>query len=236
MEINDLKKPFARELISWRVGAVNKEKTKAIALAYIDARDVMQRLDDVCGVNGWQCLHPHAEGKTSCKIGIFCPPKKELGGSWEWIWKENGCGDSQVEAEKGAFSDALKRAAVLWGIGRYLYDVPNIWVDIIPYGKSYKIKDTADHKLSKALEAAEKGIRLPSEPEPEEPKITQLLGEEFLLLQTEIRESKDIDELKNTMEKVNAAVKRMTPQQKDTLIKDKDKRKQQLSTTENPIG
>lgn len=61
-------------------------------------------------------------------------------------------------------------------------------------------------------------------------------GDEFLLLQTEIRESKDMDELKNTMEKVNAAVKRMTPQQKDTLIKDKDKRKDELSKTQTPIG
>lgn len=236
MEINDLKKPFPRELISWRVGAMNKEKTKAIALAYIDARDVMERLDDVCGPNNWQALYPHANGKTSCKIGLFIPVYHAFGDKapdCQWVWKENGCGDSDIEAAKGAFSDALKRAAVLWGVGRYLYDVPNIWVEIDQYKK---IKNPNDPRLSAALAAAEEGIRLPSEPEPEEPKITQLSGEEFLLLQTEIRESKDIGELKSTMEKVNAAVKRMTPQQKYTLIKDKDKRKDELSKTQTPIG
>jgi hypothetical protein len=46
----------------------------------------------------------------------------------EWVWKANGAGNSDVEAEKGACSDAFKRAAVLWGIGRYLYDLDSPWV------------------------------------------------------------------------------------------------------------
>jgi len=162
MKLDELKKPFPAELISWRVGATNAKKnngkaTKGIALAYIDARDVMERLDEVCGVGNWQCVHPHANGKTSCRIGI------KIGD--EWIWKENGAGDSNESAEKGAFSDSFKRAAVLWGIGRYLYDVPNVWVDLDDWGK---IKNPNDPRLKKALEAAEKGIRLPNEPEPKE--------------------------------------------------------------------
>jgi hypothetical protein len=159
MDFNKLKAPFPPELISWRVGATSGDKSKAIALAYIDARDVMERLDEVCGPENWQNKYPHANGKTSCAIGIKI--------NNEWVWKENGAGDSQVEAEKGAFSDALKRAAVQWGIGRYLYDVANIWVEIEPYGKSYKIKNPNDPKLKKALETAAKGIRGASEPEPE---------------------------------------------------------------------
>ena len=35
-----------------------------------------------------------------------------------------------IEAEKGQASDSFKRSAVLWGIGRYLYYLPNTWVDI----------------------------------------------------------------------------------------------------------
>ena len=159
IDFNKLKAPFPPELISWRVGATSKDKTKAIALAYIDARDVMERLDEVCGPGNWQSDHPHANGKTSCRIGI------KIG--TEWVWKENGCGDSQVEAEKGAFSDSFKRAAVLWGIGRYLYDVANVWVEIEPYGRSYKIKNPNDPKLKKALADAAKGIRGVNEPEPE---------------------------------------------------------------------
>lgn len=219
MKLDDLKNPFPKEFISWRVGATNKDKTKAIALAYIDARDVMDRLDAVCGADNWQNKHPHANGKTSCAIGI------KIGS--EWVWKENGAGDSQVEAEKGAFSDALKRAAVLWGVGRYLYDVPNVWVDIEPYGKSYKIKNPKDPVLARALNQAEKGIRLSAEPFDTQPE--NMSGEEFLMLQKAIKESDTLDSLKNAMYKVNAAARRMTDEQKGTLTREKDVRKSFLS-------
>lgn len=231
MDFNKLKAPFPHEKISWRVGATNKEKTSAIALAYIDARDVADRLDEVCGPQGWQDLYPHAGEKTSCKIGIFCPPDPTLGGSYEWIWKENGCGDSDIEAAKGAFSDALKRAAVMWGIGRYLYDVPNIWVDIVPYGKSYKIKNPQDAKLKAALISAEKGIRLPDEPEE---IIKPVDGAEFLLMQNEIKSSKSIEELKAAWDKINLAASRLNPDQLKTLGVIKDGKK--LALTQTPIG
>jgi len=109
-----------KDAISWRAQSVTKDGTKAMALAYIDARDVMRRLDDVCGPAGWQCRYPHAGAKTICEVGI------KIGD--EWVWKANGAGDTDIEAEKGAISDAFKRAAVLWGIGRYLYDMPAPWV------------------------------------------------------------------------------------------------------------
>ncbi len=108
--------PFPADAVSWRVGTSNKKTiaretknpqakaTKGMALAYIDARDVMDRLDDVCGPGGWQCRYPHANGKTVCEIGI------QVGD--QWVWKADGAGDTDHEAEKGALSDAFKRAAV----------------------------------------------------------------------------------------------------------------------------
>lgn len=123
-----LKRPFPASCISWRIGATTKDKTKCIPLAYIDARDVMMRLDDACGIGGWQCRYPLAQdGLLICEIGIFT--------NSQWIWKANGAGDTQVEAEKGKASDAFKRAAVLWGIGRYLYMLPNVWVPLDERGK-----------------------------------------------------------------------------------------------------
>lgn len=147
MNINDLKKPFPIDRISWRVGSTDKNRNqdgkarKGIGLAYIDARDVMERLDEVCGPENWQAIHPHAGAKTSCKIGVRV--------DGDWVWKENGAGDSDMEAEKGAFSDSFKRAAVLWGIGRYLYDMPNIWVDLDDSGKRFT--EASIKKLQKAL-------------------------------------------------------------------------------------
>ena len=126
-----LARPFPADKISWRVGATNATKDKGIALAYIDARDVMERLDEVFGMN-WQCRYTHAEAKTICEIGVRIDD--------EWIWRAGGAGDTDVEAEKGAVSDAFKRAAVLLRIGQYLYKLPNTWVAIEPSGKSYKLK------------------------------------------------------------------------------------------------
>jgi Rad52/22 family double-strand break repair protein len=114
-----LKRPFHEKRISWRVGATTQDKSKGIALAYIDARDVMTRFDEVFGLN-WQCKYSHAEAKTICEIGVNI--------EGEWIWRSGGAGDTDIEAEKGAISDAFKRAAVLFGVGRYLYELPNVWV------------------------------------------------------------------------------------------------------------
>jgi len=123
---------FPQEAISWRAQSVTKDGEKAMALAYIDARDVMDRLDSVVGAGDWQCEYPHAAQKTVCRIGIKVDN--------EWIWKSNGAGDSDIEAEKGALSDAFKRAAVLWGIGRYLYDLESPWVPCEAYEQEWQGK------------------------------------------------------------------------------------------------
>lgn len=141
-----LKAPFPPDRVSWRIGSTTQDKSRGMAMSYLDARDVMERLDDVCGPGGWQNRYSHANGKTVCDIGIKIDN--------EWIWKADGAGDTDVEAEKGALSDAFKRAAVRWGVGRYLYDVSAVWVEIEQHGKSYKIKQSEFAKLSKILSGA----------------------------------------------------------------------------------
>lgn len=116
--VKELAKPFPKESIHWRVGATNRERTKGIALAYIDARDLMDRLDQVVGAANWQNKY---DGNGLCGIGIKDPE------SGEWIWKWNAAGETKVEAEKGQASDSFKRAGVLWGVARYLYGLPNVW-------------------------------------------------------------------------------------------------------------
>lgn len=117
---DNLAAEFARDAVSWRAQSVTKDGTKAMALAYIDARDVMQRLDEVCGPGNWQDRYEFHGSRTVCYLSIRV--------DGEWITKADGAGDSDVEAEKGAISDALKRAAVKWGIGRYLYSLDAPWV------------------------------------------------------------------------------------------------------------
>lgn len=142
----ELKEPFPPAKVSWRIARVveeNGEKGKAQVLAYIDARDVMERLDYICGIEGWQCRYSHTANKTVCDIGIKI--------SGEWIWKSDGAGDTDVEAEKGALSDAFKRAAVRWGVGRYLYDLGNNYAEATKRGKNWYITPEAQKTLEKLL-------------------------------------------------------------------------------------
>jgi hypothetical protein len=141
--LKELAAPFDPKRISWRVGSTTKDKSKGMALAYIDSRDVQDRLDAVCGAGGWQCRYPHAGQKTVCEIGV------KIDG--EWVWKADGAGDSDVEAEKGALSDAFKRAAVKWGVGRYLYDLDSPWVELEAKGNSYIIAPREMARLHKIL-------------------------------------------------------------------------------------
>jgi len=123
-----LEEPFPTDVIKWRVGASNRKNWQegkeryGIALAYIDARIVRDRLNDVCGA-WWQNKHVGISEKiVGCEIGICI--------AGEWIWRSDGAGETDVEAEKGAMSDAFKRAAVQWGVARYLYKMPNKWVKL----------------------------------------------------------------------------------------------------------
>ncbi len=105
-----------------------------MALAYIDARDVMRRLDEVCGPDGWQDEYTETpKGRVICQIGICVNTELD-----KWVWKSDGAGDTDVEGDKGAISDAFKRAAVKWGIGRYLYDMPAPWVPCETFNGKWK--------------------------------------------------------------------------------------------------
>jgi hypothetical protein len=103
-----LSEPTPRDAIKQRQGPGGR------MLDYIDARFVMDRLDDLLGPANWQNLYDlGSNGKVSCRIGINV--------DGEWVWKSDGAGETDIEGEKGSFSDAFKRAAVHWGIGRDLY-------------------------------------------------------------------------------------------------------------------
>jgi hypothetical protein len=121
--------PFPIEEIEWRVGPTNDKRKKpedpfrGQPLCYVNARTVMDRLDTAAGFDGWQCTYS-AGGATSvvCNIGL------RIAG--DWVWKADGAGATDMEAAKGELSDAFKRAAVRWGIGRYLYEIDAPWLTL----------------------------------------------------------------------------------------------------------
>jgi len=196
-----LSEPFPPDAISWRVGSTSQDKSKGLALAYLDARDVMDRLDLVCGPAGWQCRYSHANGKTVCDIGIKAGD--------EWIWKADGAGDTDVEAEKGALSDAFKRAAVRWGIGRYLYGLHSPWVELVPAGRSYKIKDSEYTKLRQVL-TSYTGISAKSAAQAKR-------DQDFEFFKAKIEAAKDMEELGAIGRDIKAALPMLPAAMRDPL-------------------
>jgi len=126
-QIQALAAQFDAGEMKWKPQTVNGNR--ALVICYVDARVIMDRLDDVVGVDGWQdryvCL---PDGAVVCKLRV------KLGG--RWITKEDVGGQSEQPDEgdrrKAAFSDALKRAAVKFGIGRYIYRLKPQWMDYDP--------------------------------------------------------------------------------------------------------
>ena len=124
MNLNELKKelPF-----KWRVQSA--KYGKATCVAYIDARDAQDLLDDVVGPGNWATEYYEASGLLMCKVGIYV--------DGHWVWKSDTGSESNVEKNKGHASDAFKRACVSWGIGRFLYRLD---IQQIPT-KEYKGKE-----------------------------------------------------------------------------------------------
>lgn len=123
MKLNDLKKEIP---CKWRVQSFSQYKPQGQCVAYIDARDAMDLLDEVCGASNWQDDYKVVDEKLFAGVGIYTDDK---GLSNSWIWKWDTGVESNIEKEKGQSSDAFKRACVKWGIGRFLYHKKTQFVD-----------------------------------------------------------------------------------------------------------
>ena len=76
----------------------------------------------MCGPENWYPTYEHLNGGVICTLSIRVDGK--------WVSKQDGAQETQVEPFKGGISAALKRAASVWGIGRYLYELPTSFVTL----------------------------------------------------------------------------------------------------------
>ena len=98
----------------WPKGEVKERKGPGgKMLSYVDVRQVQNRLDEVVGTENWQTHFSEVCGNYCCTLSL------KIDG--EWVAKSDGAGETSIEGDKGGFSDAFKRAAVSFGIARYLY-------------------------------------------------------------------------------------------------------------------
>ena len=182
-DLSNLSKPIPATLVRWRVGAVSGDKTRGLALAYIDARTVFDALDAGVGPEAWATDFRVVGSLTYGGIGI------RIGEAWVWRWDTGGereieHGDhADANAAKSIPSDALKRAAVQWGIGRNLYASGRNWVPLddrkqIPeqiergLREQYHQRWFPDEPIQEAAGGAEVGSEIESGPGAEVPPST----------------------------------------------------------------
>ena len=115
-----LRDPFPENDIGWRIGRSGAKDGDpwAMCLAYITNRAIQPRLDTIVGPENW-----YNRFRRGPQGGVLCGLSLRTGDQDEWITKWDGAENPEFESVKGGLSDAMKRAAVLWGIGRYLYSL-----------------------------------------------------------------------------------------------------------------
>lgn len=122
---------FKKSDIYWRIMDAADDRSVGRPVPYIDSRTVQNRLDEAVGPGRWSSSFSEIIANNRllavrCTIGIFI--------EGQWVYKEDAAHldttSSLERAIKGAYSDAFKRAAVHWGIGRYLYNYKAVAVPL----------------------------------------------------------------------------------------------------------
>jgi len=125
-----LRTPFPEEDIEWRVQqqGLSKGLPWALVLAYVTNRAIMDRLDETIGAENWtNDFTQSPNGGVLCTLGVRVDDS--------WVYKTDGADNTEVERVKGGLSNAMKRAGVQWGIGRYLYKLPTTFADFNTSGR-----------------------------------------------------------------------------------------------------
>jgi hypothetical protein len=132
--LDDLRKPFHPSQVTWKPGAVKGDR--ALALAYADLRAYMNRLDEVCGSEWSVAYEPWGEDRIICRLTILGVTRSSTGETTNES-ERSEIGGTVAEAQ------AFKRASAMFGLGRYLYNLPTGWADYDPAKKQFTDKAKA---------------------------------------------------------------------------------------------
>ncbi len=116
-ELKVLKAPFPKDRVGVKVQSFNRERTRALLVLYLQHTDVQNRIEEVDPSWSMEAIRDEAIDDT-----FVVRMRMTVKG----ISRENVGEGNDLKA---AYSDALKRCAMLFGIGRYLYDSETVWVD-----------------------------------------------------------------------------------------------------------
>lgn len=148
MDLSLLAAPFDPRDVSWLPQSSGKTDRGpwVRVIAFIDNRAVMARLDNVCGPGNWRNEYRHEGKAVMCGLSIRVERREfDHTPTHEWVTKWDGAEESDIESVKGGLSGAMKRAAVQWGVGRYLYELGESFAVVSPSGQHYLKADEKKH-------------------------------------------------------------------------------------------
>ena len=94
--ITRLREPFSFKAIEWKIQVTTQDKARGMAVAYLDARAVQNRLDEVVGPFNWKNVYSlWHDNSQICGLSLFLPERNE------WVTKFDGAENSDVEPIKG---------------------------------------------------------------------------------------------------------------------------------------
>lgn len=97
--IKRLHEPFGAKEIEWKIQVTTQDKKRGMAVAYMDARAVQKRLDEVVGAFSWKNVYSlWHDNSQICGISIFNDDRSE------WITKFDGAENSDIEPKGKSFA------------------------------------------------------------------------------------------------------------------------------------
>ncbi len=165
--LQHLNLPFDPALIRWKAFQTDRRSRilYGLCLPYADPRAYKDRLNELFGTDGWK--NDYQITTLPSKIVVNCRLEIERLGSHsatgeEWTRNEN--------ARTSAEAQAFKRACSCFGLGRYLYDVRGVWLELDEQRRILQPPPLPDWATP---EGWQRGLRAPLEIAPEEyPPVT----------------------------------------------------------------
>lgn len=127
--LQQLSQPFHPSRIVWKPGSLTGDKKKAMAMAYADVRAYQNRLDEVCGMD-WSLAYTPWGDRIICHLTISGVTRSSTG-------EPDSASERSEIAGTSAEAQAFKRACAMFGLGRYLYELPSAWAEYDAESKKF---------------------------------------------------------------------------------------------------
>ena len=129
--LTELAQPFEPEAVEFKAGATTQDKARALALAYVDSRVYQARLDAVTPDWRNEYTREYAGERVivTCALTVTGVTRQAIGESLQASARQDGSTVIEENAATSAEAQAFKRACSAFGLGRYLYSVPQVWAE-----------------------------------------------------------------------------------------------------------